>query len=626
MQDVIKLLPDHVANQIAAGEVVQRPASVVKELLENAIDAGATDIKLVAKDAGKTLIQVIDDGKGMSMTDARMAFERHATSKISKAEDLFNLHTKGFRGEALASIAAISHVVVKSKQSGNDLGTELRIEGSKVISQEPAVTPKGTTISVANLFYNIPARRKFLKSDNVELRNITDEFHRVALAHPDVSLSFIHNGTDLFNLPRGSYRQRIVNIMGSKTNEKLIAVEEETEIVTISGYIGKPEFARKTKGLQYFFVNDRFIRHNYLHHAVSAAFEGLLKDGANPSYFLYLDVPHDSVDINIHPTKTEVKFDDEHSLYAIIRASVKHALGQFQVSAIDFEKETEYDLPYQVAKGKPIKAPRIEVDRNFNPFVESGPSDRGRSADIETFNDGGKPNKDHFRNSNWKKTNAAPWEALYAATDEPTELIEEKTSTHQSLFSTDETPNSNIFQLQRKYIVSTLQSGLLVVYQQRAHERILFEQLSKQLRLQNSVSQQLLFPIKLNRSKSEVTILRNLRSDLEQIGFQFKELEDNVIEIEGLPLELKEKDVTAVLDAIISTQETELPDEVFSKQDHLAKAMAHSMSIKSGELMQIQEMDHMINQLFSCEESAVTPSGKKVFIKITGDNLQSKFN
>lgn len=614
MQDIIKLLPDHVANQIAAGEVVQRPASVVKELLENAIDAGATEIKLIAKDAGKTLIQVIDDGKGMSMIDARMAFERHATSKISKADDLFDLRTKGFRGEALASIAAIAHVTVKSKQSNTDLGTEIRIEGSKVISQEPTVTSKGTMISVANLFYNIPARRKFLKSDNVELRNITDEFHRVALAHPDVSLSFTNNNTDLFNLPAGNYRQRIVSIMGAKTNEKLIAVEEETEIVTITGFIGKPEFARKTKGLQYFFVNDRFIRHNYLHHAVSSAFEGLLRDGANPSYFLYLKVPNDSVDINIHPTKTEVKFDDEHSLYAIIRASVKHALGQFQVSAIDFEKESEFDVPYQVAKGVPVKAPRIEVDRDFNPFKE----DSGRGSIPSNKNFSGTPA--------WQKNTAAPWEALYAGTQAPSEFIEEDTVEHQSLFTKEDEGSSNIFQLQRKYIVSTLQSGLLVVYQQRAHERILFEQLCKQLRLQNSVSQQLLFPIKINRSRNEVSVLKNVHADLEQIGFQFKELEDNIIELDGLPLELKEKDVPAVLDAIISTQETDVPDETFSKQDHLAKAMAYSMSIKSGEIMQKEAMDHMINQLFSCEEPTMTPSGKKIFIKITGDNLQSKFN
>jgi DNA mismatch repair protein MutL len=615
MSDIIRLLPDHVANQIAAGEVVQRPASVVKELLENAIDSGALDVQLIVKDSGKTLVQVIDNGKGMSMIDARMAFERHATSKISQAQDLFNLKTKGFRGEALASIAAISHVTLKTKSTGEDLGTQLKIEGSKVISQEPCVTPKGTMISVAHLFYNIPARRKFLKSDAVELRNVTDEFHRVAMAHPNIALQFTHNGTSLFNLPKGNYRQRIVNIMGAKTNEKLIAVHEETEIVTIHGFIGKPEFARKTKGLQYFFVNDRFIRHNYLNHAVSSAYEGLLKNGANPSYFIYLDVPKDSVDINIHPTKTEIKFDDEHSLYAIIRASVKHALGQFHVDAIDFQKETEYDLPYDLAVNKAPSVPKIEVDRNFNPFRES--------ETLPPLSKSTHPS-DHF---NWKKQKPAPWESLYTATQGPSVLIEEEEQEHESLFNKEDAGSNNIFQLQRKYIISTLQSGLLVVYQQRAHERILFEQLLKQLSVQNSVSQQLLFPIKLNRSRDEVVILKNLQVELEHIGFLFKSLDDNIIEIDGLPLELKEKDVVAVLDAIIASQENELPQEdTFSKKHHLALAMSHSMSVKSGETLQKDAMEHMINQLFSCEEPSLTPSGKKVFIKITGDNLNSKFN
>jgi DNA mismatch repair protein MutL len=614
MPDIIRLLPDHVANQIAAGEVVQRPSSVVKELLENAIDAGATDLQLVVKDAGKTLIQVIDNGKGMSMTDARMAFERHATSKISQADDLFNLQTKGFRGEALASIAAIAHVTLKTKTHSEDLGTEIKIEGSKVISQEPCVTNQGTTITVAHLFYNIPARRKFLKSDAVELRNITDEFHRVAMAHPQVSMTFNHNNTSLFNLPQGNYRQRIVSIMGSKTNEKLISLSEETEIVNIHGFIGKPEFARKTKGLQYFFVNDRFIRHNYLNHAVTSAYEGLLNNNANPSYFIYLEVPKDSVDINIHPTKTEVKFDDEHSLYAIIRASVKHALGQFHVNAIDFQKDTEYDLPYEQAVNKTPNVPRIEVDRNFNPFADTGskPSGSGASSSDSHFS--------------WKKEKPAPWEALYTDTAESVMIEEEEKIEHESLFQNEEAGSNNIFQLLRKYIVSTLQSGMLVVYQQRAHERILYEQLLRQLSVQNSVSQQLLFPIKLNRSTDEVAILKNLKEELEYIGFLFRSLDSNVIEIEGLPLELKESDVPTVLDSIISSQEKELPEGVFSKNQYLAMALSRSMSVKSGEVLNKDAMEHMVNQLFSCDEPALTPAGKKVFVKITGDHLNSKFN
>ena len=368
MTDIIQLLPDHVANQIAAGEVVQRPASVVKELLENAIDAQSTSIKLIIKDAGKTLIQVIDNGIGMSTTDARLCFERHATSKIKSADDLFNLHTKGFRGEALASIAAIAHVDMKTKTEEAEIGTKITIEGSEVTEQEPVVVAQGTTISVKNLFYNIPARRNFLKSNTVETRHIIDEFHRVALAHPQIEFIMLHNGSDVFNLPISNSRQRIVNIFGNKMNEKLVPVSEETEMLQIDGFVIKPEFAKKSRGEQFFFVNDRFIKSAYLHHAVNAAFEGLLKDGANPGYFLFLKVDTKSIDINIHPTKTEIKFDDEHAIYAMLRATIKHSLGQFSIAPVlDFNKDNGFDTPYEYTKKSPV-APTIDVDRDFNPF------------------------------------------------------------------------------------------------------------------------------------------------------------------------------------------------------------------------------------------------------------------
>lgn len=610
MSDIIKLLPDHVANQIAAGEVVQRPASVVKELLENAIDAGATQIQMIIKDAGKTLVQVIDNGKGMSMTDARMAFERHATSKISTADDLFNLHTKGFRGEALASVAAIAQVSVKSKRQEDDLGTLLEIEGSKVTKQEPVVTSQGTMISVRNLFYNVPARRKFLKSDQVELRNITDEFHRVAMVHPEVAMSFTHNDTSLFNLVKSTYRQRIVGIMGAKTNEKLVPVEEETELMSIRGFIGKPEFARKTRGLQYFFVNNRFIKHNYLNHAVASAFEGLLKDKSNPSYFLYLTVPTDSVDINIHPTKTEVKFDDEHSLYAILRASVKHALGQFSVNSIDFQQEKQYEVPYDVAKNGYTQAPKIEVDPDFNPFQQD--SRPAKSYQTPTF----------------QKPPSQPWESLYAGIEETTQLIDE-THTEEStssMFQQHEVEQRNIFQLQRKFIISTLKSGLLVINQQRAHERILYEKLLRQLTVQNGVSQQLLFPIKINLPVEEVAILIALQEELEHTGFLFKSLENNVVEIEGLPLELKEKDVPGVLEAVIAKEQHDLPENTYSPADRLAQTMATSMSIKTGEVLNSEAMENLVDELFACKEPEITSSGKKIFINLSGDSLNSKFN
>lgn len=610
MSDIIKLLPDHVANQIAAGEVVQRPASVVKELLENAIDAGATNVQLIVKNAGKTLVQVIDNGKGMSMTDARMAFERHATSKISNADDLFNLHTKGFRGEALASVAAVSQVSVKSKREEDDLGTLLEIEGSKVTKQEPVVTSQGTMISVRNLFYNVPARRKFLKSDQVELRNITDEFHRVAMVHPEVAMSFTHNDNSLFNLVKSTHRQRIVGIMGGKTNEKLVPVEEETELMSIKGYIGKPEFARKTRGLQYFFVNGRFIKHNYLNHAVLSAFDGLLKEKANPAYFLYLTVPRDSVDINIHPTKTEVKFDDEHSLYAILRASVKHALGQFTINSIDFHQEKQYEVPYEVAKNKSSSSPRIEVNPDFNPFQqERSPSS---STNQQTF----------------QKPTAAPWESLYAGLEEGSKLIDEssKDQVTSSMFENHEVEQRNIFQLQRKFVISTLSSGLLVVNQQRAHERVLYEKLLRQLTVQNGVSQQLLFPIKLNLPAEEVSILLQLQDELEHTGFLFKSLRDNVVEVEGLPLELKEKDVPSVLEAVIAKEQEGIPEHSYSPADGLAQTMAVSMSIKTGETLTKEAMENLVDELFACKEPEVTASGKKIFINLSGDSLNSKFN
>ncbi len=367
--DIIQLLPEHVANQIAAGEVVQRPASVVKELLENAIDAGADTIKLLVKDAGRTLVQVIDNGKGMSVTDARMSFERHATSKIRKTEDLFHLHTKGFRGEALASIAAVSQVELKTRQKEDEIGTKIAIEGSKVLSQEPIATPPGTSIAVKNLFYNIPARRNFLKSDTQEIRHVIDELQRIALSHPEVTFFMYHNDNEVYHLPASNLKKRIVNIFGVKINEKLVPIEEQTDIVKISGFIAKPEFAKKKRGEQFFFVNNRFIRSNYFNHAVRMAFEGLVTGEQHPGFFLFLEVPSHTIDINIHPTKTEIKFDNENDLYAILYATVKHSLGQYNVAPVlDFNRDSVLDLPYQYKDKLPHKEPEIRVDRTYNPF------------------------------------------------------------------------------------------------------------------------------------------------------------------------------------------------------------------------------------------------------------------
>ncbi len=613
MADIIQLLPDHVANQIAAGEVVQRPASVVKELLENAIDAGATHIKLIIKDAGKTLVQVIDNGKGMSVTDARLSFERHATSKIRSADDLFQLNTKGFRGEALASIAAIAHVELKTKQEDDEVGTCIVIEGSTVESQEVVVTPKGTSLSVKNLFFNIPARRNFLKSNAVETRHIIDEFHRVALAHPSIGFVMYHNGSETFNLPESNYRQRIVNIFGAKTNEKLVPVNEDTEVLKISGFVGKPEFAKKTRGEQFFFVNDRFIKSAYLNHAISSAFDGLLKGGTHASYFLNLTVNPQTIDINIHPTKTEIKFDDEHTLYAILRSAVKHSLGQFNIAPIlDFDRDANLDTPYSYEqKG----APSVEVDRSFNPFQEEKTS---RSV-----------------SNSYKKEPVANWESLYVG-------LESKGTQTQSDFSEvqfeSEENNTSIFesvnqvehkqstyQFHNKYIVSTIKSGLLLIDQHRAHQRVLYEDFLKSLTVKEAMSQQLLFPLQLHFSPQEIEIINQLKNDLEHTGFIFKTIRGELVEITGVPVMVPESEVSIILEQLISDVENEVPDTHFSATDLLAKSMSKSLAIKTGQNLTTVEQEYLVNSLFACKEPNVSPANRTTFITMTVDELDKKF-
>jgi len=619
MSDIIQLLPDHVANQIAAGEVVQRPASVVKELLENAIDANATEIKLIIKDAGKTLVQVIDNGKGMSVTDARLSFERHATSKIKAAEDLFQLNTKGFRGEALASIAAIAHVELKTKQATDDLGTTIVIEGSEVKSQEVSVTPTGTSVGVKNLFFNIPARRNFLKSDTVELRHITDEFHRVALAHPNIAFSFYHNGSDLFNVPQENYRQRVVHIFGSKTNEKLVPVEEETEVLKISGFVGKPEYSKKTKSEQFFFVNQRFIKSPYLNHAIKSAFEGLLKDGYHPSYFLNLTVDPKTIDINIHPTKTEIKFDDEHTLYAILRSAVKHSLGQFNIAPVlDFEHQSSLNTPYDY-RDKKASTPAIEVDHSFNPFAEDF---------------GGSKPKTTSHNTGFKSAPTASWESLYVGLESKgnnsetdySQVTFESESKNESIFndSSIETKKTT-FQLQQKYIVSTLKSGMLVIDQNRAHQRILYENFLKHITIKEATSQQLLFPLQLHFTPNETKIIDDLKNDLEHTGFVFSELSEKEIIITGVPVGVPESEVSIILEQLISDVENDVPDTNFSAADLLAKSMAKSLAIKNGQSLNSTEQEHMVNSLFACKEPNVSPTNRPTFITMAVDDIEKKF-
>ena len=622
MADIIQLLPDHVANQIAAGEVVQRPASVVKELLENAIDADSTNIKLIVKDAGKTLIQVIDNGKGMSPTDARLSFERHATSKIRNAEDLFQLNTKGFRGEALASIAAIAHVELKTKQDGKELGTCIEIEGSEVKHQDVVVTPKGTSLAVKNLFFNIPARRNFLKSNAVELRHVIDEFHRVALAHPSITFSMYHNGSETFNLPESNYRQRIVNVFGVKTNEKLVPVEEATEVLTISGFVGKPEFAKKSRNEQFFFVNNRFIKSAYLNHAINSAFEGLLKDGAQPSYFLNLTVNPQTIDINIHPTKTEIKFDDEHTLYAILRSSVKHSLGQFNIAPVlDFERDANLDTPYNYQQKN---APSVEVDRTFNPFEEEVKPIKTTSSS-NSFSGA----------TTFKKEKVANWEGLYVGLESNTNAIEtdfseitfESEPETTSIFDNDKDVEhkQTTYQLNNKFIISTIKSGMLVIDQHRAHQRVLYEDYLKHITVKEGVSQQLLFPLELHFSKQDIEIIQQLKEDLEATGFVFTHIKNEIVVITGVPVNVPESEVSIILEQLISDVENEVPDTHFSAADLLAKSMAKSLAIKTGQSLTNTEQEHLVNRLFACKEPSVSPTNKTTFITMTVDELEKKF-
>jgi len=597
MSDCIQLLPDHVANQIAAGEVVQRPASVVKELLENAIDAKGTVIKLLLKDAGKTRTQVIDNGVGMSVTDARMCFERHATSKIKDAKDLFDLHTKGFRGEAMASIAAISHVELMTKQADQEVGTHIKIEGSKVVSQEATSMVVGTSVSVKNLFYNIPARRNFLKSDAVETRHVVDEFQRVALAHPDIEFSMVHNDTEVYHLKGSNLKQRIVAIFGGKTNEKLVPIAEETDVLSVNGFVAKPEFSKKKRGEQFFFVNSRFIKSPYLHHAVVSAFEGLLGQGYHPSYFLYLKVPRGSIDINIHPTKTEVKFDNEKVLYAMVRAVVKHGLGQHSVAPVlDFKRDATMDIPYAF-KDKSIaktKAPSITVDPTFNPF----------KTEQQSFSKG------------YKKEQPANWESLYAGLEVGTL---EKNNSPAQLFETPEEKGAEVgktYQIHKKYILSSTQSGVLFIHQHLAHQRVLYEHFLKNSSSKGVFSQQLLFPVEVSFAAHDIETIKNFKEDLEQMGFLFGEISTDKIVVKGIPTVISESQITMTIEQLLDDIEQGISAINFKPSEMIAKSLAKTLAIKTGQILLPKEQETLVNDLFLCEEPSIAPCGKKAITTV----------
>ena len=589
MPDIISLLPDHVANQIAAGEVVQRPASVVKELLENAVDAGATSIKLIVKDGGKTLIQVIDDGKGMTTSDARLCFERHATSKIKKAEDLFSITTKGFRGEALASIAAISQVRLRTKTKNAEIGTEISIEGSEVKDQQAVATETGCSMAVRNLFYNIPARRNFLKSNNVEQRHIIDEFQRIALVHHQIRFELFSNDAVLFQLEPGNLRQRIVQVFGKNTNEKLVPVQESTDILQLNGFVFKPEFSKKSRQHQFFFVNDRFIKSAYLHHAVLAAFEGLLGPNMQPGYMLYLTVPSETIDVNIHPTKTEVKFEDDHALYAIIRSALKHSLGQFNVSPVlDFDRNQSFDVP--VGSKPPSQSPSIQVDRNFNPFNEN-----------QKGND---------------------WQPLYEGLQEVT-----IPSQKEQIFD-DDRINTHFptLQFHKKYIITTRAEGLIIIHQQRAHQRVLYESLIRQIKQRSVPSQVLAFPIQVEMNQQQLAEFTPHQKTLELMGFNFGNADSNSLEITAIHNSLSLNSVPEFLSNMLENLDNDPTDEESQLSQMMAKTMSKYGAIGTGTELHPSAQSRLIEDLFSCNEPSRCPEGKAIFASMTDKDIKNKLN
>lgn len=607
MPDIIRLLPDNVANQIAAGEVIQRPASAVKELLENAIDAGATQIKLYLKDAGRTLVQVVDNGIGMSPTDARLAFERHATSKIRSADDLFTLHTKGFRGEALASIASIAQVELITCQEGQQVGTSLKIEGNKITEQTPMVASRGTSIAMKHLFFNVPARRNFLKSDTVEMRHILDEFHRVVLAHPDLQFSLFHNDVEQFALPATTLRKRIVQLFGQRLNEQLIPVEENTELLRIHGFISKDSY-KKNKSLQFFMVNQRFIKNRYLHHAVVSAFEGLLKEGEQPEYFLHLEIDPKHIDINIHPTKTEIKFDNDQAIYALLRSAIKHSLGQFHVlPSIDFSLDEQNEVPYSY-KEKEAQTPVYHVDRNFNPFKMDTPT----------------PEAPKQAPTPYPKGQPSPqWEQLYTGIPSKANAPTEEDITDPFAAFQQESRVQTSLYFQRKYLITFFKDKVLFVHVARAHQRILYERFRRTMLQGHSLSQSLLFPLEFEYTPSEILALEPMLPELRNAGFMI-EIAGNLVRFTGLPPMIKESQVQGFLYDLLERATEDIPQEIITQEEMLAKILAKNLAIRAGQTLSGEEQEQLVYDLFTCQEPQLSPFGKKTYTEMTVSELESR--
>ncbi|MDR4987354.1 MAG: DNA mismatch repair endonuclease MutL [Bacteroidales bacterium] len=614
MTDVIKLLPDAVANQIAAGEVIQRPASAVKELLENAVDAGAQNIQLIIKDAGKTLIQVVDDGKGMSETDARLCFERHATSKIEQASDLFAIRTMGFRGEALASIAAIAKVELKTRTVDEQLGSEVVMEAARLISQSPCNCTKGTSVAVKNLFFNTPARRNFLKSDNIEKRHILTEFQRLAIAYPDIAFQFYQNNQLTHQLNKGNAKQRLIHLFGSNYNQRLIPVSEETQLVRIDGFVGKPQYARKVRGEQFLFVNKRYIRSAYLNHAVEQAFHDLIPEDAFPSFFLFLETSPEQIDVNVHPTKTEIKFQDERYIYQVVRSAVKMALASHNATpSLDFDRENSFDIPETQKYRKP-SSPSIQINPDFNPFNQGREKSTGQPfGDLSS------------------RINPKQWEKLFP-TDADLPPIKEEASGKQVIISPDwneslqDNGEKKFFQLHNQYILTPVKSGLMIIDQQRAHERILFEKYTILFENRHMASQQLLFPENVRLNEHESEILKEIIEDIKGIGFSINELSANHFVIDAIPVDLTEDDsLQEVIEGVIEQYQKNRLELKADSRTNVLRSMARKLAIKPGKMLTQEEMASIADSLFACKMPQQSPAGKTILSIISNEELAARF-
>lgn len=587
MPDIIQLLPDSIANQIAAGEVVQRPASAVKELMENSIDSGATNIRLIVKDAGKSLIQVIDNGMGMSETDARMSLERHATSKIRSAEDLFKLRTMGFRGEALASIAAVSQLEMKTRLADRELGTLLVVEGSEVKRQEPVACDKGTSISVKNLFYNIPARRNFLKSNPVELKHIIDEFQRLALAHAAISFSFIQGDEVVFDLPPGKLSHRIVNLFGKSYQEQLASCTEETDYVKVSGYIGRPEFARKTRGEQFLFVNNRFIRSNYLNHAVMNAFEGLMPENSFPFYVLFIEIDPKHIDVNVHPTKTEIKFDDERAVYAVVRSAVRQALGSHNLApALDFAEDV--NIITKLSGTSKEAAREVYFEERFQTsFKRSSQQEWEKLFDGEVG--GGK-------------------EISQQLSAKELEFLESKEQ--QELTSSASEP---LFQLHNQYIVRQVKAGLMIIHQQAAHERVLFEKFMDRLNRNAGESQQSLFPQTISFTAGDFAMLMEMEREITALGFRFEPFGKNTVVVQGIPAGIDDNQTKKLFEGLMDQFKQNQAELALPVKENLARSLAKRASIRAGEKLTPEAMQALVTNLMACKAPGYSPDGETTY-------------